>query len=439
MNTPILDMLEAQELSARFCMPGHKGRFKFKEGWDITEIRGADNLAAPRECIAESQNLCADENGAAHAFYSVNGSTACVLAALGYLPRGSKVIAARDFHVSFANAARMFDFTPCYVGVELSTAHSPSAVSGMCEAIAKNHDAAAVYLTYPNYYGNCADLSAICNAAHDADMLVIVDAAHGAHLGFSNQLPPSPSKCGADIWNVSAHKTLPAPNQSAILFCSKRVDAEHIKRCLNSVQTTSPSYPILAGLDYARAFMAKQGKSKLESLIKSISELDIDGITGLRLRHSDDKTKVCIDFSKRGISGFEAEEKLFERGIVVETADEHSILLITTVFDTEQDFSLLKEALISLPFGKDVFPEITYKLETNIRLTPFECAALPSECVLLEKAVGRITAGNAFVYPPGVPILMEGCEISAEAVEAVSKLIVQGYNVLNGEYVRVFK
>jgi len=252
-ETPIIEMLEnIGKTPVRFAMPGHKGRGSEAARYDITELPGADNLYAPEGAIARSEELCAREFGAVRAMMSVCGSTACVLAMIGYFPRHSKIIMARDFHLSAKNAIDIFGIEPVFVEVEmrLGALQQTAAAADFEKAIAENPDAAAVYLTYPNPYGICADVERIARAAHGAGMMVLADSAHGAHFGVSG-LPKTAGELGADIWSVSFHKTLPALNQAAVLFCSENVDAARdsfeIKLCRAFSATGKPMLGICRG------------------------------------------------------------------------------------------------------------------------------------------------------------------------------------------------
>lgn len=429
METPIYHMLRTLRTTARFSMPGHKGSLALNGAWDITELPGADNLYVPEGCIAQSQTLCAREMHAAHAFYSVNGSTACNLAAFLYFSPGDKVIVARDFHVSVENALLLSGVRAAFVAMEQAVGRVPQAVraQGVIDAMDAHGDARAVFVTSPNYYGMCADLPALARAAHARGMLLVVDAAHGAHFPYSDALPIDAGTAGADIWAVSAHKTLPALNQSAILLASARVDGARLKRCLNRVQTTSPSYPILASLDCARAEMAAHGTRRLQKLLEDLRAVRARLVqAGYAISATDDPTRLVIDVSLRGLTGFAAAQALEACGIYVEGADARHLLLITTICDTPAQLALLADALAKLPAANLCVPATTaYELSAGACAPTGEGRNVP-----FAQAAGRRAAQSVFCYPPGVPVVLAGQTVSAAQAEALASMCESGYNLL---------
>lgn len=423
MSTPIADMLKRYKENniLRMCMPGHKGKINTA---DITELSDSDNLLSPNGVIAESQNLYAKEKGAAACFYSLAGSSGSVLAMLTYFSPGSKIIMARDFHISAENGMILSGAVPIYVEVECGIEQTPKVEkSSILQAIADNPDAKAVYLTYPTYMGRAIELEEIANAAHLQGMLLLIDSAHGAHLGYTELLPPDAGKY-ADIWCESMHKTLPSMGMTSALFASARVDADRLKRALNRVHTTSPSYVLLESIDKARDFMERKGKEKLEELIcilKAVRE-KIDSIDGLKCPETDDLTKLVIDVSGRGITGYRAALELSGMGIEVESAEPTRLLCITTISDTKEDMDRLVLALSSLSRSDISIPAIRYTLSVGTQITPRE-AALANTCkVSRAKAQGRICAASVYCYPPGVPLIAAGQKITAEALNLLADL-----------------
>ena len=417
MDTPILHRLETfRGKRARMSMPGHKGKLRLFDSdifeYDVTELPGTDNLLAPEGAIAESQQLFAAETGAAHAFYSVNGSSACVLAMLLYLEPGDGVIMARDFHKSAENALHLSGARPVYVELEMDSAAIPQPVETerMLSAIRENPGAKAVYITSPNYYGMCADIRAIAEAAHGAGMLLLVDAAHAAHFAYSPLLPDAPAQAGADIWCISLHKTLPACNQAAALCCGRNVDEGRLKQRLNMVQTTSPSYLLLASIDFARGFMAECGETALARLAADIE--DFADALELPLAQGEDFSRLTVDVSSKGISGFEAAALLAQMGIYVEGADERRLLLIATASDGPQDFAAVAAAIRALPEGdREPEPGIRYTLRGELA------------------AAGGL-AQSVFAYPPGIPIWLAGQRPGPGEWKVVARLARRGYNLI---------
>lgn len=441
MKYPILKMLQSfQNKNIRFCMPGHKGKFAFGgvgafAGYDITELPGTDNLYCPQGCIAESEALAAKDHFAERAFYGVNGSSGCILAAFSYFRPGDKLIVARDLHVSAENAILMSGIVPVYVEVRQTVGEIPAAPASesFLQKMREHPDAKGVFFTYPNYYGKCLEAPKIARAAHAMGMLVVVDSAHGAHLPYSSLLPDSAGQIDADIWCASFHKTLPALNQSAVLFCSARADGDRLKERMNCFQTTSPSYLLLASIDYARGFMKDQGEEKIGRLLENIhfATGEIGKIPGMRVVPTDDPTKLVIDVAETGRTGFAVAADLHEKGVEIEGADMCNLLLIASVFDEKEDFLQLIAALKSIPTqNMRLLPKYTYLLGGHVELEPEETRRMQTEWADLRDSAGKIAAKSIFCYPPGVPIVLFGQRIPREMPNLLASLADTGYNLL---------
>jgi len=433
---PIVRMLGAfTRQGGRFCMPGHKGRaadLGLSWSWDITELPGTDNLLAPEGCIAQSQVLCAAEHRAAHAFYGVNGATGCLLAMLSYLSPGDEVIVARDFHRSVENALRLAGVRPAYVRVEQQLGEVPAAVRAedIIAAMDAHPRARAVFFTYPNYYGVCADAERICSEAHARGMLALADGAHAAHLPYGEGLLPCDlGRVGADIWCVSFHKTLPALGQAAVLFASARVEPRRLKAAVNRFQTTSPSYLILASIGQARAQMAQDGRERLLALLRQNRRIAarLEEETRFRRVPTDDETKLIIDVSAGGMSGFAAAQALARAGVCVEGADARHLLLLTSVCDTPEDARQLCAALAALETREPLPREPRLILLGD---APAKDEAGAREELPFAASVGARAAQSVFAYPPGVPLVLAGQEIDGELASLLAQMAAAGYNLM---------
>ena len=456
-RTPIIDMLKkiAESANLRFCMPGHKGKPAFFGSdinkFDITELTGTDNLYNPDGVIAESECNYADFIGAKDSFFLVNGSSCGVHAAvLSVLNPGDEVIAARDFHLSAAHAFALSGVVPhfIYSGIDKEGMFNIITPSRARQAVKQYPRSKAVYLTYPDYWGRCAELSEICRIAHNAGMKVICDAAHAAAFDYSKMLPESPADAGCDIWTVSPHKTLPAMNQCAVLCTGLKsgIESTLVQSRLNLIQTTSPSYILLASIDYALSYMREYGEAKLNEAIEKVIYIKnkIEKLGGYRClpyypgNHTEfDALKLSIDVSNRGISGFFAAEQLEKSGIFIEAADTKRILLICTVADDKSDFDMLYTALKHMTAQNDdktadlkisaeqVDKIFNASLETGIR----EAVFAPRETVSTHRAEGRISAVCAGAYPPGVPVLLPGQIISRQTLDYLKMLSEAGYSL----------
>ena len=282
MNTPLYTAL--LELKARnqlsFHMPGHfDGRampgFDRLLEIDTTEVPESDNLFLPEGPIKEAQNLAAGFFGARETRFLVNGSSGGILAMVGTaVGGGGKLICDRCCHRSLISALILTGAEPVWLrpepldGGRLWGGVDPA---GLERAIEENPDAKGVYLTSPNYFGLSGDLKRAAEIAHGHGLPLLADAAHGAHYGLSPLLPPSAVSCGADLAVVSAHKTLPSVTQSAYLHING--DFPLLDSMLKMYQTSSPSYILMASLDYARALMERDGERLWTDLAAAVAEI----------------------------------------------------------------------------------------------------------------------------------------------------------------------
>lgn len=446
MKTPIIDMLNAVSGGIRFCMPGHKGKSAFLDGaaqkFDITELPGADNLYAPSGVIYDSERINAEFTGAGNSFFLVNGGACGVMAALlSILKPGDEVIAARNLHLSAAHALALCGAVPRFItpGFNARGLFNPVTPQSVAEAAKKYPGAKAVYVTYPDYYGYCADLPGIADAAHSTGLKLICDAAHAATFDYSDLLPVSPSKAGCDIWSVSLHKTLPAMNQCAVLSTGavSGIPSGAVRQRINMLQTTSPSYILLGSIDYALAYMRKYGSKKLARAVSLVNEYSarIEGLGGYERLNgaSRDPLKLVIDVSGRGVTGFDAAHMLAQAGVYIESADTRSILLICGVFDAPDDYDVLYVALKGI---KGTGKNISYCFDTDelsavygagIDIDMRGAVFARRERLPLKAAVGRISTVCAGAYPPGVPAVLPGQRITYAAADYLTKLMSAGY------------
>ncbi|MBT3319332.1 MAG: aminotransferase class I/II-fold pyridoxal phosphate-dependent enzyme [Clostridia bacterium] len=445
-KTPIMDAIysAAKDSKARFCMPGHKGDTGFFGGdmlrFDITELPGVDNLLAPSGVIKQSEQLHADFIGAEQAHYTTGGSTAGVHAMLS-LFGGKKVIFARGVHASVANAIVMFDIKPVYLPSQACDYPRVTSTDAVKTALGQHKDAVAVFIVYPNYFGLCCDIAGIARITHKAGIPLVVDGAHSAHFAYSALLPISPADAGADIWTQSTHKTLPAMNQCACVCVgnTSMISGSRLKRALTKVQTTSPSYLLLASIDYAHAYMRDKGEQELFAIISIADKFRImvDKLPRLScpkiamaLDEDIDPLKLIIDVSKTGLSGMTVSKRLAAVGIHIEAADTSNILLLLSVGDTAEQLDLLYKELSSIEktYGKSIYfspyslPPATkysqkFKFYDNI------------EKVRVERAVGRHCASTVCVFPPAEVVVHSGQLISFEMAGYILEAKRQGFDV----------
>lgn len=464
-------------------MPGHKRNLRgalpetFVKA-DITEIEGFDNLHDPEGILLELQKKAARIYGAEESFFLVNGSTGGILSAISAaLPRKSRILMARNSHKSAYHAAYLRQLEISFLYPEmmddyfLFDAMTPQVVE---KALQEHPDCKAVFLVSPTYEGRISDISSIAKLVHDKGLILIVDEAHGAHLGLAEGFARNSNQQGADIVIHSVHKTLPALTQSALLHVNgNRVDRELLKRFLHIYQSSSPSYLLMAGIDNALDIVDQRGKVLFADFYNHFYEM----VTALErckcfrflpwepLRQ--DVGKLVIDTLGAGISGKQLYNLLLERyHIQLEMAAESYGLAMFTIGDNKEGYERVVRALLELDeecylhqvktesigkcekhdnhqkkmiVGKAVLPgkERLIVEEPRDALSLWKAWDEEWEFVPVKSAIGRRVAEFVNLYPPGIPILVPGEILTSQISNHIGRyleeeLTVQGI-VFTGE------
>ncbi|MDR3364882.1 MAG: aminotransferase class I/II-fold pyridoxal phosphate-dependent enzyme, partial [Clostridiales Family XIII bacterium] len=287
-----------------FFIPSHKmgagidPRFKAFAGenifkMDLSEVRWTDDFHGVSSSIKAAQELAADAFGAAHSFFLVNGTSGGVIAAVcAVCGEGDKIIIPRNAHKSAVYGLVISGAEPVYVMPELD--REKGLVSGLApetlaQAIERHPDAKAVFTVSPTYHGVMSDTKALAALAHRYGAVLIADEAHGNHVYFSGRLPKGALELGADIVCQSTHKMSGSLTQASMLHLGRgahsRVDFEKVRANLSMIQTTSPSYLLLASLDMARSYIATQGEAVLGGVLDALGKAreDIGALRGIEL------------------------------------------------------------------------------------------------------------------------------------------------------------
>ncbi len=448
-----------------YHMPGHKRKAcgNLPKQWtsvDITEIEGFDNLHQPQGIIKELQEKAADAYGAEESFYLVNGSTAGILTAISAaVPFGGELLIVRNVHKSVYHAAYLRRLTLRYIYPETVADHA------VCEAVtAKQVGKAlenfpgvqAVLIVSPTYEGRIADVEAIAQVVHEKGLPLIVDEAHGAHLGFSKDFAINSNRLGADIVINSLHKTLPSLTQTAMLHCNGNyVNRENIWKFLHIYQTSSPSYILMAGMEEAIDLASGSPKEydRFVSLWKKMLE-QLKACKQIRIlpgdyteceRKQQDIGKLVLSVAGTGLSGQAFYDRLLNKyHLQMEMACESYVLAMFTIADTEEGYDRLVQAVLEID-AQLAEKELTKKVEENIMCEveasplslPFLEDAVPfyeawdaqKEAVRSESAEGRIAGEFINLYPPGVPIVVPGEKITAEVIQQIKRYLKKGLNV----------
>ena len=447
----IIDMLKEhnQKEKISFHMPGHnKGRAFcgsiFASApflYDTTELEGTDALVKPEGAILEAEQMIASVYGAAHSFFLVNGSTGGILTMIySAFRRGDIVLIDRFCHQSVLHACQLAGITPVYLMPEESALLGiPGVLSSetVQEAFKQYPEAKGLVLTSPNYYGAAADLVAISQIVHTHGGLLLVDEAHGAHFPFSDRFPKTAMEQGADMSVVSLHKSMPSPNQTALLHIADSMNREEVRATLRMFQTTSPSYVFLAAMEEAVRYGKEQGREKTEEILRLLAPLNLPTL--------DDPMKRLPSFPKTGLSGDEIDAIFREKfGIYAELSTECGLLLMCSWFHNQDDMNRLQEAIHycnNLP-GKGVTENKTIIPFSSIAATMPLDAVYGAEkiCVPLSEAAGKICAKPVSAFPPCIPILLPGEVITEEQVKHLTELAKTGKTLTGMENgIRVIK
>ena len=439
-RAPIHEALEKfrKKRVVPFDVPGHKrgrGNKELKDflgetcvGIDVNSMKPLDNLCHPVSVIKEAEQLAAEAFGAAHAFLMVGGTTSAVQSmVLAVCKRGDKIILPRNVHRSVINALVLCGAVPVYVNPDVDQKLGIALgmkVSQVEEAIKENPDAVAIFVNNPTYYGICSDIRSIVKLAHDNDMYVLADEAHGTHFYFGENLPIDAISAGADMAAVSMHKSGGSLTQSSILLIGKEMHEGYVRQIINLTQTTSASYLLLASLDISRRNLALRGKEIFAQVmdLAEYARKEISNIGGYYAYSSDminhdsiydfDKTKLSIYTLDIGLAGIEVYDKLRdEYDIQIEFGDMGNILAYLSIGDRKQDIERLASSLAEIKRlnsrGKEGLMPHEY-ISPELAVSPQAAFYADKEQLDLQETSGRICSEFLMCYPPGIPILAPG-------------------------------
>lgn len=452
-----------------FHMPGHKRRelcFPNPYCIDITEIDGFDNLHHAEGILREAQERAADLYGSKRCFYLINGSTCGILAAIcAATKKRDKVLIARNSHKSIYHAAELNELSvrylyPVITETDLQGQITPEQVR---EAIKKEPDIKAIVITSPTYEGIISDIKGITEAAHDHGIPVIVDEAHGAHLGFGGGFPENAVQQGADAVVMSLHKTLPSFTQTALLHLnSNRIPEEEIARYLGIFETSSPSYLLMSGMDACVRMLWEHGavlfreyRKRLDSFyrdtadLKKLHVLSISDFTEKEVFRWDD-SKLVIFTGAAGMTGEELHRILLDTyHIQMEMVSAFYVLGMTSIMDTEEGFARLSAALHEIDSGvrtadRNIFGSFTRSMyvKNGSKMHIYQASEYACKEVGFEEAVGQVSAGYVYFYPPGIPVIVPGEIITRELIEYIREyrekhLCIEGISNLPEERIKI--
>ena len=438
---------------------------------DITEIDGFDNLHAPEGILYEEMKLAAQVCGAAETWFSVNGSTCAILAAISAaVPRNGMMLIERGCHISVYHAAGLRGLKLRYIpegmaafrfqhnpegmaAPELQISHRGPESGGEGNTAsslkrAESEKISAVVITSPSYTGEVRDVRSWAEYAHALGAVLIVDEAHGAHFSKHPWFPRSAVSQGADLVVQSLHKTLPALTQTALLHrVTERVSGEALSHFLDVYETSSPSYLLLASMTRCIHGMAERGEGYFEPYVGLLKKLrsELSGLRHMRLAGSEDEIAAglydpgklfiqvrdhvyCSLLDREELSGPVLYDLLRLRyHLQPEMKTPDSVLLMTSPADSAEGFERLSAALREIDrnayrpvpagsgdpdFGNAALPGFESQPDESgfpsCAMTITEAEDRPRETILLDEAQNRISASYVIVYPPDSPLIVPG-------------------------------
>lgn len=430
---PVYEMLT--ELCGResLHMPGHKGRGPYGAvdpyALDATELPVTDDLYCPERGLKAAEALYAKAAGAAETLFLHNGSTAGIHVMIQlYAGEGDTILLPRNAHLSAQSGCVLGGVNAVWMPfTQTADGYCYAAEETVLRAMDEHPGAKAVLLTRPDYFGGCMPLKRVTEKARRLGMRVIVDEAHGAHFPWLQGMD-SAGAAGADAWVQSVHKTLPGLTGAAVLHLRDGADRPRAMRVLRREQTSSPSFLLMMSIDDARAMMEERGAAMLAGTARLADAVRAQlPALGYRDAHAlwrgtgqlFDPTRLVIDAPQ---GGFALAQALADAGIDAEMADDRRVVLILTAMDDAAAFARLTEALRRLPpvaRGLPRLPDMTRL--PPVRLTLRRGAMAESETVPLSRAAGRIAGTAAGLYPPGIPLVCPGEEITEETAAMLSR------------------
>ncbi len=450
-RAPIYEALEEMKYTrlVPFDVPGHKrgrGNPALLEflgekclSVDVNSMKPLDNLCHPTGVIREAEALAAEAFGAGAAFFMVGGTTSAVQAMiLSSVKAGEKIILPRNVHQSVINALVLCGAIPVYVNPQTNKRLGIALgmrVADVERAILENPDAKAILVNNPTYYGICSDIKTIVRLAHEKNMRVLADEAHGTHFYFGADMPTSAMAAGADMAAVSMHKSGGSLTQSSILLCGKNVNSHYVRQIINLTQTTSGSYLLLSSLDISRRNLALGGVEIFEKVKRfsgyaraEINEIGDYYAYARELRNGDsifdfDETKLSVNTLEIGLAGIEVHDILRDKfDIQIEFGDLGNILAYISVGDKTKNIERLISALgeIRRLYKRDKVGMLeTEYISPVVAMSPRAAFYARKKSLPLAQCAGEVSGEFVMSYPPGIPILAPGERVTKEIAEYI--------------------
>ena len=420
-----------------FIIPSLKnilGEKYFKS--DFSEIEGFDNLRNPEGIIKNLQNSIANIYNTNASFILTNGSTSGIIAAMqAVLKPNDKVLIARNCHISVYNGLVLTGAEPIWFYPEYDNKwgiFKGVTVKDVQNIINNHKDIKALIITSPTYEGNFSNIKELSEICHKNNIILIVDEAHGALLNFSYLKDKSAIQCGADVTIQSLHKTAGAPNPCALMHISGNINISKIQNALNLINTTSPSYPLIASIEATVNYLKSQkGKHKITKLFSDIEKFRLNLDKNITVYSGiNDPSKILLKFAN--IDSQKAANILNKKyKIEEEFTNNQALLFITGIGTDTQKLKILSKTLNNIA---------KIKLNTNVKDDKFTDFVIPkvkylprtanfmeTKTINKENSIGLVSGETIVPYPPGIPLIIAGEIITKEILSKIDK---QNINVI---------
>jgi arginine decarboxylase len=447
-DAPLLDAwLRFQESPPTpFTIPGHKQRTDLVGdvvAGDVPLYAGLDTMKLSTGVLPDAEARAARLWGADFCRFSTGGAThANQAVALALGAEGDRVVVSRTLHRSMLLGLVLAGLVPVWVQPDVDPATGlPLGVAPetVRSALAADPGVRAVLVGDPSYVGTVGDVAGLAEAAHEHAVPLVVDAAWAAHFGFHPDAPRHPLQLGADAMVTSAHKTLPAWSQAALVLArTERLDAARLDAGVEATATTSPAGAVLASTDAARALLQRDGESLLEGAIAATRAArdrlrEVDGLVVLD-GPTVDPLKLTLALSATGADGNAVERDLLSAGLPIESADRDVLVGVVSLADTARTVDRLATVIADSVERHRGSPRATagataYRVDPVTALPPREAFFAPSDTVTIDRAVGRTSAELIAPYPPGIPVLAPGEEITARALAVLDSARASGVRI----------
>jgi lysine decarboxylase len=429
-----------------FTIPGHKQRHGLVGdvvAGDVPLYAGLDTMKLTAGVLADAERRAARLWGADFCRFSVGGGTHANQAiALAIGGDGDRVLVSRTLHRSMLLGLVLAGLTPVWVRPELDAATGlPLGVAPetVADALARHPDVRAVLVGDPSYVGTVGDVAGLAEVAHVHGVPLVVDAAWAAHFGFHPDLPRHALQLGADAMVVSAHKTLPAWSQAALVLArGDRIDPARLGAAVEAGHTTSPAGAILASTDAARALLERDGEVLLGTAIAAVraARERLAAVEGLVVLDGPyvDPLKLVLMLPGTGADGNAVETDLLTAGLPVEAAERDTLVAQVSLADTTASLTTLTDALVAAVERHRGAPRAVrtgaaYAVDPVTRLAPRAAFFATSENVGIDDAAGRVSVELVAPYPPGIPMLAPGEEVTPAALAALRQARAAGVRI----------